>query len=976
MHGLGVPEHAVSLDGDWLFRHWFGDAPGVPEAGEVAPAQTMTLPTSWVLHGFGIPIYTNTRYPFDIDSYPEIPLPDEGADHTRVIPIPANWSGQRIILRIGGAESAVEVFVDGRHVGYSTDSRLPAEFDLTDHVTPGTDVVLTLRVQRWSASTWVEDQDMWWMAGLHRSIWVYALPAAHIADIHCCTTAVAGAGHDRRAEVEVTVTVDGAGEGSCVRTQLQRDGRDLLDRECGLDGTSVVIGAEILDPALWSAESPSLYDLVVTLTDAGGRVSDRRALAIGVRTVDVAGGTLNVNGRPITIRGVNRHEHDPDNGRHQSDEDLLADLVLLKRSNVNAIRTAHYPNDERFYTLCDQLGFYVMDEANVESHGLVDHPDNPSFDPAFETSFIERATRMVVRDRNHPSVIIWSLGNESDFGPHHRLMASAIREIDPRRPVAYHYAEQDELVDIICPMYPSLAELERLSVVADERPIIMNEYSHAMGNSSGGLHRYWDLVYSTPRLGGGFIWDWVDQGIRRVETDRTSWWAYGGDFGDQPNDANFLINGLVDADRTPHPSLEYVRWVYRPVQARALDLTRGRLELINRMDHTSLKGWELHWTLLERDNQLASGAVPVPDLAPGASRDISLPLRPDGVGGEARDLRLAVRVHDPDGDVPAWDELSIPIGRATSSSRPAPTEDGFVEVLRVPGGAILSSGTSELVIDEAGVPTSLTVGGHDLGLRWARIGIDRAGTDNDRSLFGDEQLLVRLDELGLVNCSPTVHTPLVTTDRSVSVELLLADRLLVRVEWLVAPNGDLAVDFRSSPIRMVPPIQRLGIELEFDEASGLDRLTWFGPGPLETYRDRSGGQLTGRYTTSVVDNYFAYARPQDSGNHTDVRWAHLHGSPATAGLLAIGGPRFDCAALHARPEDISVARHHHEIDWRTSTVFRLDAAHAGLGTASCGPGIDGRDRVGSEVRNRIILRAGSGDPWVKSPLSQRRQWLH
>jgi beta-galactosidase/evolved beta-galactosidase subunit alpha len=978
MHSLGVPAAAVNLDGEWSFRHWFGHAPGVPAVGEALPEETIRLPTSWVLHGWGIPIYTNTQYPFAIDGYPEIPLPDEGADHVRVVQIPADWNGQRIVLRVGAAESTLEVFIDGEAVGYSTDSRLPAEFDLTDHVTPGTDAVLTLRVQRWSASTWVEDQDMWWMAGIHRSLWLYPLPEAHISDAYFSTTGLAGEGPDRRANVEITVMARGVGEGATVRTQLWRDGLAVFDHECGLDDTVVVVDAEIPAPRLWTAESPVLHDFVVTLVDGGGHVLDRRELAVGIRTVEVAGGTLNVNGRPVTLRGVNRHEHDPDNGRHQSDDDLLADLMLLKHSNVNAIRTAHYPNDERFYALCDRLGFYVVDEANVETHGLVDHPDNPSFDPAFENSFLERAKRMVLRDRNHPSVIVWSLGNESDFGPHHRLMASAIRVIDPHRPVAYHPAEHDESVDIIGPMYPSLAELEQLAVISDERPIIMCEYSHAMGNSGGGLHRYWDLIGATPRLSGGFIWDWVDQGIGRVEPDGTRWWAYGGDFGDEPNDANFLINGLVDADRTPHPALDYVRWVYRPVQARALDLAKGRLELINRLDHSSLKGWELRWALLERDNELAAGAVRVPEVPPGARGEITLPVTPEGAAtdGMVRDLRLVVRMVDPHGDVPAWDELGVPVGRVTGSSRPGPARDGLVEVREVSGGAILASATTELAIDETGLPTSVTLGGHDLGLSWARIGLDRAGTDNDRSFFGDEQLLIRLRELGLVNCSPTVRTPLTVTDNGASVELLFADRLLVRVEWRIDPGGDLAVDFRSTPIGVVPPIQRLGLELEFDAASGLDQLTWFGPGPLETYRDRAGGQLTGRYTTSVADSYFAYARPQDSGNHTDVRWARLHGASGTAGLLAIGSPRFDCAAIHARPEDLSAARHHHEINWRTSTVLRLDAAHAGLGTASCGPGIDGRDQVPAEVRNRIILRAGSGDPWAKSPLSQRRQWLH
>ncbi|MFW2382288.1 MAG: glycoside hydrolase family 2 TIM barrel-domain containing protein [Acidimicrobiales bacterium] len=975
MHGLGVPEAAVVLDGEWSFRHWEGDAPPVPSG--LVSDESLRLPTSWVLHGHGIPIYTNVQMPFAVEEYPAIPLPDEGADHSRVISVPAEWYTGRTILRVGAAESTLEVSVDGHVIGFSTDSRLPAEFDLTDHLEPGQDHVLNLRVQRWSANTWVEDQDMWWMAGLHRSIWLYNRPDHAITDAFFSTRNIDRTSGTAIAELALEVSTT-SGDGHQVTAVLRDGTTDLATFSGPVVGNSMVATATAVDPKLWTAETPCLHDLKIELHD-GHTVLDQRSLKVGVRTVEIAGGDLLVNGSPITIRGVNRHEHDPDNGRHQSDEDLRADLQLLKDSNVNAVRTAHYPNDERFYFLCDELGLYVYDEANVETHALVDHPDNPSFDPNFAESFVARGERMALRDRNHPSVVVWSLGNESGFGPNQRLMEVRIRSLDPTRPIAYHPAEHDEAVDVIGPMYPSFAELEQLASLPDERPIVMCEYSHAMGNSNGGLHRYWDLIYSTPRLHGGFIWDWVDQGIRRTEADGTQWWAYGGDFGDTPNDANFNLNGLVDADRTPHPALDYVRWVYRPVHFSAHGLGSGVVTVHNRMDHTPLTGWEVTWTVRDADVDIASGAVPAPPVEPHHTADIELPLDLTGHDPALTDLRIVLTAFDTDGVERATDELFVPAGRATASGRPAEPEGRGTIEFTADGCAILTGGDTKAVIAADGRPLALTLGGAELPLTWSRIGIERAGTDNDRSFFGDEQMLARLAELGLVNAEPAIRRVLEISHTGLVVELVFANRLVVKITWNVAANGDLAVDFHTTPIGVVPPYQRLGLELEFEQ--GLDQLTWFGPGPHETYPDRVGGELLGLYSTTATDNYFAYARPQESGNHTDVRWARVHReghgtSDAHDGLLVLGSPRCDVSLLHARHEDISCAAHHHEIRWRPSTVLRVDAAHAGLGTASCGPGTDGRDQLPAEVRNRVVFRAGSGNPWVKSPLAQPRQWLH
>ncbi|MEZ5226822.1 MAG: glycoside hydrolase family 2 TIM barrel-domain containing protein [Acidimicrobiales bacterium] len=511
-HGRPVPVDAVSLDGPWQFRMWTGDAPDdawLEADVDAADFGELAVPGSWVLQGHSIPIYTNVVYPFDASDYPNIPQPDEGGDHRRTVVVPADWAGDRVVLRIGAAESAVEVYVNGRPIGTATDSRLPSEFDITEAVTPGAEAVIALRVHRWSASTWTEDQDMWWMAGLHRSVKLYARSTSSIADLHFRTTEQRGADDD----VALTVWVDGADAAMTVAAVLHDpDGNVVADLSSGIDAAAglVELTATVANCRRWSAETPELHDLVVTLTDATGTTLDCTRMSVGIRRVTIEAGRLCVNGAPITIYGVNRHEHSPDEGRWQSDALLEADLALIAASNINAIRTAHYPNDERFYELCDRFGLYVMDEANVEAHGQVHHEQHaseagviPANDPRFTDAFVARGERMARRDRNHACVIAWSLGNESSFGPNHRAMATAIRSVDPDRPVAYHPAETDPLVDIIGQMYPTLYEFDDLADDTDERPSIMCEYSHAMGNSNGGIEDYWERIHRSPRLGAG-----------------------------------------------------------------------------------------------------------------------------------------------------------------------------------------------------------------------------------------------------------------------------------------------------------------------------------------------------------------------------------------------------------------------------------------------------------------------------------------
>ncbi|MEM9561474.1 MAG: glycoside hydrolase family 2 TIM barrel-domain containing protein [Actinomycetota bacterium] len=1018
------PDSRLLLDGPWRFRHHLGPVPDTDWVGDAEPDwDTLDLPASWVLAGSGIPIYTNVQYPFPIDGYPEIPLDDETGDHWRRVDVPADWVGRRIVLHLGAAESAVEVWVGGRWVGCSTDSRLPAAFDVSGFVTPGEAVTVALRVHRWSASTWLEDQDMWWMAGIHRSIVLYATDPVRVRDAVFTTDELAPDGGSAR--VTIGVAVDDGGEPvddiAVVATLTDPDGAAVVD--------GLVLGAdpdrdgwyrstiEVTGPATWTAETPHLHRLELEAT-IGGEVLDRCTLSVGIRTVAVDGGALLVNGAPVTIRGVNRHEHDAERGRVQSDELLANDIALLQAANINAVRTAHYPDDERFYDLCDRAGIYVMDEANIESHGLVGDPDRlPADDPRFAEAFVERTRRMVERDRNHPCVIAWSLGNESGLGANHRLAAAAARAVDPNRPIAYHPGEDDEVVDIIGPMYPTIGELEALAAAADHRPVIMCEYSHAMGNSNGGLADYWDVIRTNHRLGGGFIWDWVDQGLARTTDDGVRWWAYGGDFDDKPNDRNFNLNGLVDADRRAHPALLHVAWVYRPVAVvpghRFLPAAGGGPVTViveNRRSHVDLGDLAGRWTLLIGESVVASGDLDGSAIPAGTSIERTIDLPPIEVAPGVGDARLRVEWRSTDPattgvdweDAPdryrglvAWDELALPVGRptlpptsppappASSATRSSPAADAPT-VETTDAGVVLRAATTEITIDAVGQPTRLVLGATDVGLLDARLGTWRAPTDNDDATFGPDRVVTRLRRAGLedVAFEPAGDPEVVVRGDVAEVRLPLTIAgagVRAGCRWLVDGAGDVAVELSVVAGLDVPPLLRFGFELDLPPR--YRSLAWFGPGPVETYPDRVRGLFVDRHAGSVDDQLFPYGRPQESGNHTELRWLALTADDGS-GILAVGDPRFDGAALPIGARALTEADHLHEISWPDHTVLRLDAANGGLGTASCGPGVDRRFEVDARfpISNRIVLRSlGQGDdPGLvaapPSPLRRIQRW--
>ncbi|RME75882.1 MAG: DUF4981 domain-containing protein [Chloroflexi bacterium] len=722
---------------------------------------TVTVPGNWQLQGYDIPYYTDLQLPFPLDYLPGVPPDDNPTGcYRRRFTIPESWAGRQVFLTFEGVDSAFHVWVNGRLVGYSQDSRLPAEFNITPYLHPGSNT-LAVRVYRWSDGTYLENQDMWRLSGIFRDVYLWAAPDIHIRDFHI-QTRFDPAYRDAVLTAQVSLRRYTGHPAADCRLELHLF--DAAGKPLWFDPpaaeTAVPLGGEtslhfvqpVAAPHPWSDEQPYLYTLLLRLVGPDGRLLEVESCRVGFRQVEIINGQLCLNGKPILIRGVNRHEHHPDTGHTVDEATMLADIRLMKQFNINAVRTSHYPNHPRWYELCDEYGLYVLDEANIECDGAL---DRLAHDPDWQTAFMARVSRMVERDKNHPCVIIWSLGNESGFGANHRAAAEWVRARDPSRPIHYHPAGNDPMVDILAPMYPAVDTIIQMAQQPDPRPIIMCEYAHAMGNAVGNLKEYWEAIHRYPRLQGGFIWDWVDQGLRRRLPDGQEFFAYGGDFGDYPNDGHFCLNGLTWPDRRPHPALWEVKKMYEPLQVEPVDLATGRLRLVNRFAFTNLSRFRLSWRVEASGAVIAQGDLPGPDLPPGQSAGLAVPFPWPRLpsGGE---LFLSLHLSLPD-DVPwagaghelAWAQFRLPGSPARVSARkpadlpPLHLHTGETEI-RVAGRS-----TSWQFDRRSGRLAGWQVGGQALLTCGPRHNFWRAPTDNDMGMWGVHKLALQWYDAGL-----------------------------------------------------------------------------------------------------------------------------------------------------------------------------------------------------------------------------------
>ncbi len=964
------------LDGVWKFHY----DPSPVEAPadfqkpsyDVSAWNDLTVPSSWQMHGYGRPHYTNVIYPFPIDP-PHIPTENPTGCYRREFDVPASWDGMRIVLRFDGVDSAFHVWVNGKEVGFSKGSRLPAEFDVTRLVKTGANTV-AVKVYQWSDGSYIEDQDMWWLSGIFRSVSLLAMPTLRVEDFF------AKAGLDAAYEDgELSVSVDLANntgkKASCSVEAVLFDptgvrvgkpmGKDIEAAASAV--TSVSLKSKVAAPMKWSSESPSLYTLVITLKDKSGKAIESVSSRIGFRTVERKGPQFFVNGKPILLKGVNRHDMHPDLGKAIPLDHMLRDILLMKQHNINTVRTSHYPNDPRFLDLCDEYGLFVIDECDLECHGFC-HTKKfewVSDDPAWEAAYVDRMERMVARDRNHASVIFWSLGNESSFGRNHKAMTAKARKMDPTRLIHYEGDHMLEASDVYSVMYPSVESLQEVNDGKPypctwrktfekmlDKPFILCEYAHAMGNGPGNLKEYWDVFYEKRRIQGGCVWEWCDHAIR-VKDEKGEWFAYGGDFGDQPNDGNFVVDGLVTPDRVPSPGLIEYKKVLEPVLTEAADLSAAKVKITNRYEFISLEHLSISWSVFSQFGVLASGVMPTPSIKPDSSKIVSVPVGalPAARPGEerhlmiryllAKDFKWAAAGHEV-----AWAQFKLPVKTAKTpelllSSMPSirRREDATSLVLE---GVDFRIAFSKVY----GVITEWVSNGQKLLEAGPRLNFWRAPTDNDIHMAkkwrenGLHWLQHRIKE---VECEEVRGKALRVRITSRIAPPILDKAFECEYLYTVCGSGDLLLECSVKPVGDwlkatsgdIDTIPRVGLSMRLPGA--LDQVKWFGRGPGESYVDSKEAQRVGVYAATVEQLGFPYITPQENGNRTETRWVSLT-SLNGSGLLAVGRPQFDFSALWHTQEDLTEAKHQNELAKRSFITLNLDHAQCGLGSQSCGPG--------------------------------------
>lgn len=988
----------LSLDGEWDF-HLFPSpesasqaltalkaAPAAVSAPESPPPFTRTIPvpSNWTLQNTGDgPIYTNVQMPFP-NTPPIVPAENPAALYRTAFTLPETWAGRRVVIHFGGVESLLELYLNGQFIGLSKDSRLPAEFDITNHIIPGENQLIA-KVTRFCDGSCLEDQDHWWMAGIYRSVYLYCTEHAYIEDIFAVadwdTETHSGilnltakinfhpdiGPHDNRDPK----SFQGPLNDYTLETALSDFSSDLLTASSNISSSYRRSGYTLewsrCLPGIrpWSAENPALYRLTLSLRDSGGTLRDVRTLRVGFRNIRIEDRRLLLNGRPVMIKGVNRHEHDDTRGKTLSRETMLADIQLLKQFNFNAVRTAHYPNDIAWYELCDEYGIYVVDEANIEAH------DNYALicrDPRWRNAFLERTMNMVKRDKNHPCIFAWSLGNETGSGENHAAAAHAVRDYDPSR-ILHHEGEVKRFWtqstneytggtnrdnDLVNPMYPPISEVIRHAVEArDPRPMILCEYSHAMGNSNGTLKEYWEAFWNYHGLQGGFIWDWVDQGIRKVDEKGRSYWAYGGDFGESIHDFDFCINGLVWPDRRPHPAMHEFKKLAQPVRIRPISLAEGRYEIINRQDFSNLARYQLTWSVECDGESRASGTIELPEVNPGGSGQITLPLehtRYDHRKDTFVTFRFSLQNETPwaqAGHEIAWEQFQLSAAAPSrlffseSSSKaavtPAPGNTG--------GETTLSRSPWTLTANsQTGAWGALRREGRDLFASPPRLNLWRAPTDNDeiRGWSGQEEKPAGLWRAAGFNRLELTHESLeIVYDvlkrpgfvfhrryQGADPEKPIVHEMKIRF----ADSGEVifhnTFDFHPG----LPELPRVG--LIFTTVPGFENIEYFGRGPWENYIDRAEAPV-GLYSGTVDEHFVPYILPQAHGNRTGVRRLTLTGAGDEIRLSA--DEPFEFSVSHYSDEELGRRGHTNELRPIPGTIVTLDLRQRGLGTASCGP---------------------------------------
>lgn len=885
----------LSLDGLWKF-HWVRDPADKADGFEQTNYNDQDwvdfpVPGNWEVHGYGYPIYLDEKYPFTT-TWPKVPQDyNPVGSYRRSFTIPADWEGQSIQLYFGAVKSALYVWVNGKFVGFSQGSKTPAEFDVTDFVQPGENTI-ALQIYRWSDASYIESQDMLRLSGIEREVYLYARPKVHIRDFFAQgnldteyqdglfkTNIEVVNQQDRPEEVQVEISLYDLQAAHALIYEEKKGVKLGADEQKALTFEKFIPSVKP-----WSAEIPNLYHLEMVLSTSDGQVLETVADQIGFRTVEIRNGQLLVNGKAIYIRGVNRHETHPLTGHVINEASMLKDIELMKQHNINAVRSSHYPNHPKWYDLCDQYGLYVIDEANIESHPLANSEETQiGNEMSWLPAHLDRTQSMFHRDKNHPSIIIWSLGNEAGHGKVFESTYQWLKDNDPTRPVQYEPAEREGYTDIFCPMYPRLEKLVNYAKSSPSRPAIMIEYCHAMGNSVGNLQDYWDAIETYPALQGGFIWDWVDQALEYTNDQGVKYLAYGHDYHpDLPTDGNFLNNGLVNPFREPHPHLFEVKKVYEPIKLKAIDVKNLNFELFNKQFFAGTSNLNIHWSLREDGKEIARGNSGVILAAPQEK----IPFQIDLAGAPIMAykeyfLKISAVTNKvqqllPIGHEVAWTQFQL----SPSSSLQPPTQTQVTQglQLRALDQTIKIVGDHfELEVDkETGTIDSYVYKGIPFLHSPLRPNFWRPPTDND--LGNGMQDWAAIWKTGGETAIGELKLPIAHSQEKVTLEVQYRlpniKGCLVELQYTILANGQIQVDYKLSGIESdLPKLPKVGLQLSMP--AGFRFMEWYGKGPHETYWDRKASGEIGIWKGSVWEQAHIYSRPQETGNKTEVRWMSL-----------------------------------------------------------------------------------------------------
>lgn len=943
-----------SLNGMWKF-HWVKHPSARPAdfykpEYDVSAWKEIKVPSNWELEGYGTPIFLNIQYPFKREAPSVMGEPPKDwttydernpvGSYRRTFPVPAEWVGRETFLVLRGVNSACYVWVNGQKVGYSEDSRLPAEFNLTRYVRPGENT-LAVEVYRFSDGSYLEDQDFWRLSGMFRDVELVSRARVHVRDFYARTNLDA---HYLDAQLTLNVKVRNAGA-SVQQVSLEAE---LFDARGTIVGAPAVVagsapaGGEVsldlvrsvANPRKWSAEEPNLYTLVLTLKDSRRQVLESIPWRLGFRSSEIRNGQILVNGRPVVIKGVNRHEHDPDLGHVTTRERMIEDIVLMKRYNINAVRTSHYPNTEAWYELCDEYGLYVQDEANIESHGYgANEKQRISEGEDFTEAHVDRVRRMIERDKNHASVFLFSLGNEAGWGRNFEAARSWVKTNHPEVVLVYE-AGASVHSDAFNPMYTKPQEIapyyERKGA---GKPFYLVEYAHALGNSVGNLKEYWDVIESRPEFQGGFIWDWVDQVFRKKTSDGREFWAYGGDYGDKPNDGNGG-DGLVFADRRVQPELEEVKKVYQYIKVEPVDLAAGRVRVRNKHIFSDLSFVDGTWELAENGTVVGRGKVPRLRTAAGQVEDVTLSLlRPVLKSGAEYLLKVTFALS---GDTPwagkghivAWDQFAIPYELPAAPARvtattPRVTVSETADAVTLRGSRFLAR-----IGKASGALEAYEFDGRPLIAGPLGPNFWRAPIDNDRGNKMATKLGVWRTAAAERKVTNVAVERLGPGPARVIVEASLPAGSSTRTSFTVYGHGVIEVESALTTGGEVPELPRVGMQMLIP--GEFRTVEWYGRGPHETYWDRRTGAAIGKYRSSVDELWTPYVQPQETGNRTDVRWVTFTNSSGV-GLRAVGLPELYFSAWPFRMSELERAKHAAEIRPSREITVNLDYRQMGIG---------------------------------------------